>query len=81
MELLGLYYLYICPKLDCVLYIESFKGISYIDRIQTRHTHTLLLPNAWKALHGHSKWQDLDYSSVDRLIIGSDFTPRAVWTN
>ncbi len=68
--------LYLAAKLDCVLHIESFKGISYVDRIhKTRPTHTLLLPNAWKALHGHSKWQDLDYSSVDRLIIGSDFTP------
>ena len=68
--------LYLAAKLDCTLYIESFKGISYVDRIhKTRPTHTLLLPNAWKALHSHNKWSTLDYSSVDKLIIGSDFTP------
>ena len=76
MELLGLYYLlYLAAKLDCVLYIESFKGISYIDRIQTRPTHHIVVTQCMEGLHGHSKWQDLDYSSVDRLIIGSDFTP------
>ena len=30
-------------------------------------------------MHGrlsqHNKWSTLDYSSVDKLIIGSDFTP------
>ncbi len=68
--------LYLAAELDCELYIESFKGISYVDRIhKVRPTHTLILPNAWKSLHKHSKWQDLDYSSVDTLIIGSDFTP------
>ncbi len=68
--------LYLAAELDCELYIETFKGISYVDRIhKVRPTHTLVLPNAWKSLHKHAKWQDLDFSSVDKLIIGSDFTP------
>ena len=67
---------YLAAELDCELYIESYKGIGYVDRVHTiRPTHTLLLPNVWKALHKHRKWETLDYSSVDTLMLGSDFTP------
>jgi acyl-coenzyme A synthetase/AMP-(fatty) acid ligase len=67
---------YLALKLDCELYIETFRGIDYVNRVhQIRPTHTLLLPNIWKTLHKHSRWRTLDYSSVDTLITGSDFTP------
>lgn len=67
---------YIALKLDCELYIETFKGIDYINRVhKIRPTHTLILPNVWKTLHKHNNWKKLDYSSVDTLITGSDFTP------
>jgi acyl-CoA synthetase (AMP-forming)/AMP-acid ligase II len=67
---------YLALRLDCELYIETFKGINYVNRIhEIRPTHTLLLPNIWKILHKHNDWKNLDYSSVDRLITGSDFTP------
>lgn len=70
---------YLGLKLKCDLYIESFRGINYIDRIhQIRPTHTLLLPNVWKTLHKHNKWKTLDYSSIDTLITGSDFTPKGM---
>lgn len=67
---------YIALKLDCELYIETFKGIDYINRVhKIRPTHTLILPNVWKTLHKHNNWKNLDYSSIDTLITGSDFTP------
>mgnify|MGYP003645339447 CR=1 FL=1 len=67
---------YIALKLDCDLYIETFKGIDYINRVHDiRPTHTLLLPNVWKTLHKHPKWKTLDYSSLETVITGSDFTP------
>ena len=70
---------YLAARLDCELYIESFKGIGYVNRLHSiRPTHTLILPNVWKMLHKHSKWQRLDYSSVDKLITGSDFTPEGM---
>lgn len=67
---------YLALKLDCELYVETFRGIDYINRVhEIRPTHTLLLPNIWKTLHKHANWKKLDYSSVDTLITGSDFTP------
>jgi acyl-coenzyme A synthetase/AMP-(fatty) acid ligase len=67
---------YLALKLDCELYIETFKGIDYINRVhEIRPTHTLLLPNVWKTLHKHDKWKTLDYSSLQTVITGSDFTP------
>jgi acyl-coenzyme A synthetase/AMP-(fatty) acid ligase len=67
---------YIALKLGCELYIETFRGIDYINRVhKIRPTHTLLLPNIWKTLHKHRDWKSLDYSSVNTLITGSDFTP------
>jgi len=67
---------YLALKLDCDLYIETFNGIDYINRIHDiRPTHTLLLPNVWKTLHKHPKWNTLDYSSLETVITGSDFTP------
>ena len=35
--------------------------------------HTLLLPRMEGFASPHNKWSTLDYSSVDKLIIGSDF--------
>lgn len=67
---------YLALKLDCELYIETFKGIDYINRVhEIRPTHTLLLPNVWKTLYTHDKWKTLDYSSLQTVITGSDFTP------
>lgn len=67
---------YLAAKLNCELHIESFKGIDYISQVhKIRPTHTLLLPNVWKTLHKHKNWKKLDYSSVNTLITGSDFTP------
>jgi len=66
---------YLALKLDCELYIETFKGIDYINRVhEIRPTHTLLLPNVWKTLYTHDKWKTLDYSSLQTVITGSDFT-------
>ena len=71
--------LYIAEKLNCNLYIESFNGLNYIDRINTlRPSHTLILPNIWKTLHNHPRWQEINYSSCDTLITGSDFTPEGM---
>lgn len=70
---------YICAKLGCELHIETFNGNTYVDRINyLKPTHTLLLPNIWKILHKHKKWEKLDLSSVDKLITGSDFTPNGM---
>ncbi len=70
---------YIALKLDCELYIETFKGIDYINRVHDiRPTHTLLLPNVWKTLHKHERWKSLDYSSCNTVITGSDFTPHGM---
>ena len=67
---------YLALKLDCELYIETFRGIDYVNRVHDiRPTHTLLLPNVWKTLHKHERWKTLDYSSCDTVITGSDFTP------
>ena len=62
---------------DCDVYIETFKGINIVDRINAiKPTHIpILLPNVWKTLHRHQRWQQLDLSSVDVLITGSDYTP------
>lgn len=70
---------YIALKLNCELYIETFRGIDYVNRVhEIRPTHTLLLPNLWKTLHRHDKWKTLDYSSCDTVITGSDFTPHGM---
>lgn len=70
---------YLALKLDCELYVESFKGIDYVNRVHDiRPTHTLLLPNVWKTLHKHERWKSLDYSSCDTVITGSDFTPEGM---
>lgn len=67
---------YLALKLDCELYIETFRGIDYVNRVhEIRPTHTLLLPNVWKTLYKHPKWKKLDLSSVETMITGSDFTP------
>lgn len=67
---------FLCATLGCELYIEPFKGIDYVNTIHNiRPTHTLLLPNVWKTLYKHTRWNQLDYSSVETLITGSDFTP------
>ena len=71
--------LFIAEKLGCELYIENFNGLSYIDRINTvKPTHTLILPNIWKTLYRHPRWKEIDYSSCDTLITGSDFTPNGM---
>lgn len=70
---------YLALKLDCELYIETFRGIDYVNRVHDiRPTHTLLLPNVWKTLHKHERWKTLDYSSCETVITGSDFTPEGM---
>jgi phenylacetate-coenzyme A ligase PaaK-like adenylate-forming protein len=68
--------LYIAERLGCDLFIESFTGLNYIDRINLlQPTHTLILPNIWKTLNRHPKWDTLDLKNCDTAITGSDFTP------
>jgi phenylacetate-coenzyme A ligase PaaK-like adenylate-forming protein len=68
--------LYIAERLGCDLFIESFTGLNYIDRINLlQPTHTLILPNIWKTLNRHPKWDTIDLKNCDTAITGSDFTP------
>jgi len=62
---------------DCDLYIETEVGVRYIDRInQIKPTHTLVLPNVYKVLSKHRKWNSIDYSSCKQVLMGSDYTPK-----
>jgi acyl-coenzyme A synthetase/AMP-(fatty) acid ligase len=68
--------LYIAERLGCDLFIESFTGLGYVNRLNIlQPTHTLILPNVWKALSSHPKWESLDLRNCDTAITGSDFTP------
>jgi len=68
--------LYIAERLGCELFIESFNGLNYVDRMNLlQPTHTLILPNIWKTLNRHPKWESLDLRNCDTAITGSDFTP------
>ena len=68
--------LYIAERLGCDLFIESFTGLNYVDRINLlQPTHTLILPNIWKTLSRHPKWDTIDLKNCDTAITGSDFTP------
>jgi long-subunit acyl-CoA synthetase (AMP-forming) len=68
--------LYIAEKLGCDLFIENFNGLTYVDRVNfLQPTHTLILPNIWKVLHRHPRWQTLDLKNCETAITGSDFTP------
>lgn len=68
---------YMAILADCDIYIETFKGINCVNRInEIKPTHiSILLPNVWKTLHRHNRWKQLDLSSVDVLVTGSDYTP------
>ena len=71
--------LYIAERVGCDLFIESFAGLNYVDRINLlQPTHTLILPNIWKTLNRHPKWDSLDLKNCDTAITGSDFTPNGM---
>jgi acyl-coenzyme A synthetase/AMP-(fatty) acid ligase len=57
------------------LYIETDVSAKFIDRVnQLRPTHGLILPNLWRVLHKHRNWKNLDLSSYEQCIVGSDYT-------
>lgn len=67
--------LYPCVIADCDLYIETDVGPRFVDRVhEVRPTHGLILPNMWRVLHKHRRWADLDLSSYEQCIVGSDYT-------
>lgn len=67
---------FLAERLGCDLFIETFKGLSYIDRInELRPTHHCIFPNMWKTMHTHPKWENLNFSDCDTLLTGSDFLP------
>jgi acyl-CoA synthetase (AMP-forming)/AMP-acid ligase II len=71
--------LYMAEKLGCEVFVESFNGLNYVDRLNaTQPSHTLILPNVWKTLHRHDRWQSLDLSNCETAITGSDFTPKGM---
>lgn len=71
--------LYIAERLNCDLFIENFTGLNYIDRLNAlQPTHTHILPNIWKTLHRHAKWNTLDLTNCDTVITGSEFTPNGM---
>ena len=67
--------LYPCVIADSDLYIETDVSPRFIDRVhEIRPTHGLILPNMWRVLHKHRRWEDLDLSSYEQCIVGSDYT-------
>ena len=67
--------LYPCLLANSELYIETEVGPRFVDRVhEIRPTHGLILPNMWRVLHKHRRWNDLDLSSYEQCIIGSDYT-------
>ena len=67
--------LYPCVIADCDLYIETDVSPRFVDRVhEIRPTHGLILPNMWRVLHKHRRWADLDLSSYEQCIVGSDYT-------
>lgn len=71
--------LYIAEKLGCELFIESFTGLNYINRLnELQPTHTHILPNVWKTLNRHPRWATLDLKNCESVITGSDFTPNGM---
>ena len=69
--------LYPCVDADCDLFIETTIN-KYIDRMnEIKPTHTLILPSVYNTLSKHSKWDKLDLSNCEQVLMGSDFTPVA----
>lgn len=67
--------LYPCVIAQCELYIET-DLTHYVDRfMQVQPTHTLVLPNVWKALHKNRRWVPMNFKSCEQVLVGSDYTP------
>ena len=67
---------YCAIEADCDLYLETFDFKTYIDRIhEVRPTYTILPPNLYRVMSRRPNWKDLDLSSLETFLMGSDFTP------
>ncbi|WP_438964840.1 AMP-binding protein [Winogradskyella sp.] len=73
--------LYPCVDVGCDLFIET-KISDYINRMNIlKPTHTLVLPSVYNSFSKHVKWNSLDLSDCEQVLMGSDFTPVAALTN
>jgi len=73
--------LYPCIDVGCDLFIET-KISDYINRMNTiKPTHTLVLPSVYNSFSKHVKWNSLDLSDCEQVLMGSDFTPVAALTD
>tara|TARA_R110000803_G_scaffold96493_2_gene164650 strand:+ start:1827 stop:2798 length:972 start_codon:yes stop_codon:yes gene_type:complete len=73
--------LYPCMNVGCDLFIETTvsKYISQVNMIKP--THTLVLPSVYNTFSKNIKWDTLDLSSCEQVLMGSDFTPIAALTD
>ena len=73
--------LYPCVNAGCDLFIET-KINDYINRINIiKPTHTLILPSVYNTYSKYHKWDSLDLTSCEQVLMGSDFTPVAALTD
>ena len=73
--------LYPCVDAGCDLFIET-KISDYINRISAiKPTHTVILPSVYNVYSKHHKWDSLDFTSCQQVLMGSDFTPVAALTD
>ena len=73
--------LYPALNADCDLFFET-RIHKYIDRFNTiKPTHTMVLPSLYNTLSKLDEWDDLDFSSIEQVGIGSDFTPVGALTD
>ena len=67
--------LYPSLNVGCDLFIETNIN-RYIERMnEIKPTHTLVLPSLYNTYSKHPKWNTLDLSNCEQVLIGSDFTP------
>jgi long-subunit acyl-CoA synthetase (AMP-forming) len=73
--------LYPCVDAGCDLFIET-KVADYISRMNTiRPTHTVVIPSVYNTFSKHGKWDTLDLSNCEQVLMGSDFTPVGALTD
>lgn len=73
--------LYPCMNVGCDLFIETTIN-KYIDKMnEVKPTHTLVLPSVYNTFSKHSKWESLNLSNCEQVLMGSDFTPTAALTD
>lgn len=73
--------LYPCTNVGCDLFIET-KINDYISRMNTiKPTHTLVLPSVYNTFSKHLRWDSLNLSNCEQVLMGSDFTPVAALTD